>query len=273
MLSDVSAAPTPDLRIVPVAALRPHEDHDSQRSQPLIERLKSEPLMINPPIVAPMDNNQFVILDGANRCYAFQELGYPHILVQVVTYESGYIQLETWSHVVSHWTRNQFLDQLYSITDTQLTEGYHANAIAQIILRDMMILSVFARTEDATQRNTILRQLVSSYQRHASLHRTAMRHAEDIWPLYEHCIAVVTFPDYQPADIIAATHQNAYLPPGVSRHIVYGRALRVNYPIHILRDENTLLQDKNQALKIWVQEKLSKRKVRYYAEATYQFDE
>jgi hypothetical protein len=33
------------------------------------------------------------------------------------------------------------------------------------------------------------------------------------------------------------------------------------------------LRDKNEALQSWVQQKLANRQVRYYAEATYQFDE
>jgi hypothetical protein len=33
-------------------------------------------------------------LDGANRCYAFKELGYPHILVQVVSYDNSYVELD-----------------------------------------------------------------------------------------------------------------------------------------------------------------------------------
>ncbi|MBZ0291861.1 MAG: hypothetical protein K8L99_04765 [Anaerolineae bacterium] len=273
MLSDVSAAPTPDLRIVPVNVLYPHEDHDSQRSEPLIERLKTESLMINPPIVAPMSNSEFVILDGANRCYAFQQLNYPHILVQVAPYDSGYVQLETWSHVVSHWQTGKLLDHLRALPDLTLSEGYHASAIAQFTLRDNSVLSVLTPFNITKERNAVLREVVSVYQKNASLHRTAIREPDDIWPLFEECVALVIFPSYQPADIITAARHHAYLPPGVSRHIVHGRALRVNYPMDRLRDENTPLQDKNQALQSWVREKLGKRKVRYYAEATYQFDE
>ncbi len=89
-------APPPDLRIVLTNSLRPHEEHDSQRSLPLIERLKTEAVVINPPIVSPMGANQYVILDGANRFHAFSHLNYPHILVQVASYESGYVELKTW---------------------------------------------------------------------------------------------------------------------------------------------------------------------------------
>lgn len=62
-------------------------------------------------------------------------------------------------------------------------------------------------------------------------------------------------------------------PPGISRHIIHGRALLVNYPIDALKDTTTTLQEKNDALFAWIQMRLAHRKIRYYAETTYQFDE
>src|SRR4051794_35277919 len=106
------SVPTPDLRIVPVNTLHPHEEHDSQRSDPLISRIRSETMMINPPLVAPMGDNQYVILDGANRVYVFSELGYPHMLVQVADYASGFVELSNWQHIVAAWDEDQFIQHL-----------------------------------------------------------------------------------------------------------------------------------------------------------------
>ena len=105
-------APQPDLRIVPTKTLHPHEDHDFQRSEPLIERLASETVVINPPIVAPMGDDQFLVLDGANRFHALSHLGYPHILVQVAPYESGYVELKTWRHVVCDWQPEALMEHI-----------------------------------------------------------------------------------------------------------------------------------------------------------------
>jgi hypothetical protein len=114
---------------------------------------------------------------------------------------------------------------------------------------------------------------VRVYQRNAILHRTALSEPADIWRLYPEAAALVSFPSYQRPDILAAARQKAFLPPGISRHIIHGRALRVNYPIDWLRDTGVSLEDKNAQLERWMQDKLSRRHVRYYAEATYQFDE
>jgi hypothetical protein len=240
---------------------------------PLIERLQHDPVVINPPIVAPMGGGQFVILDGANRYYAFSHLKYPHILVQVAAYEGGYVDLKTWRHIVCDWQPEAFLDCLQKLPDIQLVEGQDAKAIAHILFRDQRIIAVLAPVENTHERNAALRDVVSIYQRNAILHRTALSEPEDIWTLHPDGIAVMVFPQYQPTDIIAAARYEAFLPPGISRHIIYGRALRVNFPLDALRDEQMKLRNKNEVLQTWVQQKLANRQVRYYAEATYQFDE
>lgn len=266
-------APPPDLRIVDIDSLHPHEEHDSQRSGPLIERIRHAEHIINPPIVAPIDINKYVILDGANRCYTFRELGFPHILVQVASYESGYVELQTWQHIVSEWRLEAFLDRLNSLGDIQVKEGQDSHAVAHIITREDKVLSLHAPVENTMERNAALRRIVAVYQRNAILYRTAINEPDEIWPLFPDAIALVIFPHYKPSDIIAAAKYRAYLPPGISRHIIQGRALKVNYPTSILRDSTVSLEEKNVNLTTWIQHKLADRQIRYYAEATYQFDE
>lgn len=273
MSIDRSHAPIPDLRIVLTSSLRAHEDHDSQRSLPLIARLQVEDYVINPPVVAPMDAAEYVILDGANRSYAFAALGYPHILVQVASYEGSYVELQTWNHVVAGWDILAFLNHLAALPDIQVQDGQQQDAIAHITLTDGRVLALLALADTVQGRSAALRGFVSMYQQRAHLHRTSLTQPQEIWPLYESAVALVQFPHYQPADIIAAARHDALLPPGVSRHIVYGRALRVNYPLAYLRDEQITLAGKNEVLARWLRHKLANRQLRYYAEPTYQFDE
>ncbi len=273
MLQHRNDAPPPDLRIVLTESLHPHEEHDSQRAMPLIERLKNESVVINPPVVSPMGASQFVILDGANRYYAFSHLEYPHILIQVASYESGYVELKTWRHLVCDWKADTFLSHLKELPDLTLVEGQNALAIAHITFRDQRIFALMAPVETTHERNAALRKIVSVYQQNAVLHRTALTEPDDIWPLHPSAFAMVTFPQYQPSDILSAARFQAYLPPGISRHIINGRALRVNYSLDELRDQQVRLSEKNRNLQRWMQNKLENRRVRYYAEATYQFDE
>lgn len=260
--------PQPDLRIVATEALLPHEEHDSQRSDPLAERLRFETVMINPPVVAPM-GDQYVILDGANRFHAFSHLRYPHILVQVSSYESGWVELGTWSHIVGNWSANSLLEQARAIEGAQIIPGAHAGALAAVVLPDGQELALVGERSSAMK---VVRDFVSLYQRQAVLHRSAIGDSATLWSLYHEACALIRFPSLSPGDILYAAESRDFLPPGISRHIVHGRAIRVNYPLELLRTQGGL-EAKNAALSEWVRGKLARRQIRYYAEATYQFDE
>jgi hypothetical protein len=262
-------APQPDLRIVATESLLPHEEHDSQRAEPLAERLSRESFMINPPVVAPLDG-RWVILDGANRFHAFSYLEYPHILVQSTTYESGWVELGTWSHVIGHWSADALLAGASEIGEARLVAGAHAGALAAIVLPGGDEYALLC--DNHSRLSAVARTLVSLYQRQAALHRTAIGDSGVLWDLYPDACAVVRFPSLQSQDILNAAKSGDFLPPGVSRHIVHGRAIRVNYPMEALRAPGSL-DAKNAALLEWVRGKLANRQVRYYAEATYQFDE
>jgi hypothetical protein len=273
MPSSDNSAPPPDLRIIDIDRAYPHEEHDSQRALPLIEKLQDAEVVINPPVVAEIGEDKFVILDGANRCFSFKQLGYPHILVQVTSYDSGYVELDTWQHVISGWDVMRFLQQVRELSGIELRTGHAERALACITTLDGEKWSVMSYIETTAERNAHLRDLVRIYQTQARLYRTAIQDVDTIWPLYPDAIAAIEFPNYTPADIIAAAREHAYLPPGISRHIIHGRALRVNYPLEPLRDPKTSLKEKNETLQEWIRQKLAQREIRYYAEAVYHFDE
>ena len=162
---------------------------------------------------------------------------------------------------------------MYQLPQLEINEGHDVHAIAQLLFRDGRSVAVRAGAETTHERNAALCEVVRVYQRHAVLHRTALSEPNDIWPLYPEAFGLVVFPSYTPEDILAAAQYHAFLPPGISRHIIHGRALRVNYPMDVLRHPYVSLADKNAQLQRWMQDKLARRHVRYYAEATYQFDE
>ncbi|PJF32460.1 MAG: hypothetical protein CUN52_01575 [Phototrophicales bacterium] len=267
-------APPPDLRIVPTESVLPHEEHDSQRSIPLIEAIRKASVITNPPIVAQIDNtDQYVILDGANRCHSFGALNFPCILVQVVDYDSPFVDLMTWHHVVSDWQIEPFLDAVRALQDVSIIQEDIPNPLATLYMRDGQKIILSADVATTYERNALLRQFVRIYQQNAKLHRTVSASPEEIWRLYPHAIALVLFPTYTPDDIMSAAKYKAFLPPGISRHIIHGRALLVNYPIEALLDHSKTIDEKNADLQAWIQMRLANRKVRYYAETTYQFDE
>lgn len=266
-------APTPDLRIISSSAPQPHEEHDNQRAIPLMEKLQQAAYFTNPPIVYQAEDESYIILDGANRCHSVKTLGIPHILVQVVSYFSPQVELKTWNHVVSRWHITPLMQYLRELPHVTLTEGLHKDAIAHVYLSNSEIYALSMPVANLHERNQALRDVVRLYQKNAVLSRTNLFEPNEVWHLYPEANALIVFPPYSPLDIIEAARQRAYLPPGISRHVVHGRALQVNYPIADLKNTQLSLEEKNARLKIWLTEKLMNREVRYYAESTYQFSE
>lgn len=269
----MTTAPTPNLQIIPASAPLPHEEHDSQRSDPLMETISQADVITNPPILTHTGDDLYIILDGANRCYSFEALGFPYILVQIVSYFSDQVELHTWNHVVSGWDAEVLLEQTNALPDVEMTEGQDKNAIVHISLPDGRMFALNAPVQSVHERNAALRDFVRIYQRNARLNRTPLTESAEVWRSFPDADALVLFPGYEPKDIIEAARYKAYLPPGISRHIVHGRALQLNYPLEYLQDTSQPLEEKNAHLQKWVQQKLKERQVRYYAEATYQFSE
>ena len=58
----------PELQILPLDKLILHEDHDLQRTLPLVGKLRAQGILRNPPIVMPLtdDSGRYMVLDGAN---------------------------------------------------------------------------------------------------------------------------------------------------------------------------------------------------------------
>ncbi len=266
-------APVPDLQIVPAKSLHAHESHDSQRSLPLIERFRRDKYIINPPVVAPMDTGRYVILDGANRCHALRALGFPHMPVQVVTWDSDQIALDTWNHVVSDWTIPALIAGLESLSGLELQDGPQSHPIAEMHLADGRQLALVTAAPDPQTRNALLCQIVAVYQTNATLYRSIINDPVQIREYFPDMAALLCFPRLQPSDIVTAARERAWIPPGISRHIVHGRALQIYYPMRQLEDDELSLPQKNAEMRAWLQRKLAQRQVRFYAESTYQFDE
>jgi len=273
MLGPKYSAPPPDLRIVPIENIHPHEEYDPQRADPLMERLKQAIYLTNPPIVTEIENGQYIVLDGANRYHAFLNLSYKRLLVQVVHYESEFVDLGVWQHIISGWEENAFVQQLHQLAHIKITQCWDHESVCQVLLQSGTVLAIDTANGTVEERNRTLCKIVRIYQKHARLSRTALSDPTLIWPLYPDAIALVLFPEYKPEDIIVAARQPAFLPPGISRHIIYGRALKVNYPLSNLLHSANSVEALNDELQAWIRQKFAERSVRYYAESTYQFDE
>jgi hypothetical protein len=84
--------------------------------------------------------------------------------------------------------------------------------------------------------------------------------------------ALVAFGRFRKKEILELARNAAKLPAGVTRHIVPGRALRVNLPLEVVLRHGSV-EEKNAWLRAWIQHRLQEGRVRSYLEPTILFDE
>jgi hypothetical protein len=276
-------ADIPNLLIVPAGALVLHEDVDLHRVEPLVERLRGDGLLKNPPLAAPAGGHsgragRYVVLDGANRTAALWKLGVPHHLVQVVDY--GEVELDTWGHLVTGIPPQVFMQNL-ARAGLALEPASHSEA-CRLLARRQIAASiadpegeVFALGGGGSlaSETQALCRLAAVYNGRAVIHRVKSDHMAEVLPYYDEVTALIHFPRYTPGEILELVDAGYKLPTGITRHVIQRRALRVNLPLSILTDGRRTAEQKNEWLQDWIKGKLARREIRYYQESTFLFDE
>jgi hypothetical protein len=275
----------PDLRFVPVETLVPHEQHDEHRLQMLVERIREQAVLKNPPVVAPLaaeDSNggRFVVLDGANRATAARAAGYPHMLVQVVRYPDPGVLLSTWYHAFGSLQRPELEKALDEINGLVHSPAQPMHARAMLARREALAWIAYENAAvalhgggDIHERNALLNAVVDIYRNRGRFYRVTSDSLHDVRVAHPEVTALVVFPHFDPAEILEVASSGARLPAGITRHVIRWRALRLNLPLSRLADTGQSLEEKNQWLEGWLKEMLSQRHVRFYEEPTVLFDE
>lgn len=271
----------PRLEVLPVANMAVHEWHDEQRTPPLIARFQKSGIIRNPPIVASLgDRSQrYMVLDGANRITAFQKMGIPHTVVQVVDADDAGLKLYNWNHVIWGWESSELLSAIAQLNDIQMVrgEGEMPDLLGDSGLAMMQsahgdLYSIHTSAEMLDKRVHVLNAIVDSYKDQAKLDRTNEWSVVRLKATYPDLCGLVIFPHFEIKQIMQLVAAGYLLPAGITRFMISPRILHLNYPIKEIAAEKTL-EEKNAALQRFVQSRIADKGVRYYAEATYLFDE
>lgn len=268
----------PDLRVVAGEDVLLHEDADERRVAALAQRLQTEGVVRNPPIVAELGDGRYVVLDGANRVSALRRLGVPDVLVQVVDYSR--VVLNTWHHLVTGTPAAELERGLGEIPGLSLRpadleaarRGLAAgDHLAYVVHPEGRVLCLEGGVGLA-ERTALLRAVVRLYKGRANIHRVQSDELAGLAPFYTQIAGLVVFPSYRPADILEMARQDAKLPSGITRHLIPLRALRVNTELELLWSD-TLRAEKNRWLAEWTRHRLQDRQIRFYEEPTVLYDE
>jgi hypothetical protein len=271
----------PTLRIIPVKDLLLHENHDSSRTDSLKERLRSEGLLRNPPIVAPLEEgaSRYVVLDGANRSTALRTMSIPHILAQVVE-PSKNISLNSWNHVLLDTDTDNFLVSLQIIPDldvcqsdsAQVTESSSTRKVGWVLLSTGEKYTLSIPTRGRVDSIAVLNRLERTCRKNGRYERTSLTSLEALEQVYPNFSALVIYHALEVSAVLSIAKSGNLLPAGITRFLVSPRALRVNYPLKELVADKPLAE-KNDTLQKWIHGRVTERGIRCYEESTVLFDE
>jgi hypothetical protein len=271
----------PTLKVLPVDHLVLHEDHDDSRTEPLVQRLREAGQLRNPPIVSPLQDatDRYMVLDGANRVTALSAMEIPHILAQVVEPDDPHLRLMTWNHIVWGMKVDTFIAGLRAIPNLGLLKTSIGEDLSdqldcapiQIQLGNGAVLAA-CTTTDVDKQVQILHGVVNIYKGIALLDRSNQMHIESFHRTHEELTALVIFPTLDIKTVMSVVSRGHVLPTGITRFTISPRALHLNYPLHELSCNKTLDQ-KQEILMAWITDRMKRKRVRYYAETTFLFDE
>jgi len=273
----------PELRIVNTEGLHPHEDVDVSRVEPLRITLEEEGFLKNPPVVMPFPGRpeEFVVLDGANRTMAFKALHIEHSLVQIVRPGREEMRLRTWNKVVYGAPPERLFHSLYDLFGVvpapndrkERLERYTSRArLAYLSLPDGSAWEVGAEREVLPERIRLLRQLDMVTSEIGQAERTSEIEANQFSDVFSPLSGLVVFPPFEIEEVLEVVARGLCLPSGLTRFIIAPRVLRINYPLARIQEPATI-EEKQDRLERWIETRLRTRSIRYYAEATFSYDD
>lgn len=271
--------PLPNLQLVALDRCVLHESIDPTRVSRLMNNLAREDVLRNPPIVARYArSDRLMVLDGATRTTALQELGFEALPVQIVNYVDSRIELHTWAHLLHSANVHSLLRALRALDGLSIY-AIDAQTAERSIRERTLLCALITSDGDAwaieggaslAEEAHLLELVFRCYAQRATVQR--MPQDEHLTPasLPSGTIGVI-FRHYTKLHLLELTNAGGILPAGITRHIIPGRVLRLNMPLAMLRSDSFAAQQSWFAA--WVAERIASGHARLYNEPTWLFDE
>lgn len=254
----------PDLRVVPLERIRPHEEIDPLRVERLAARIGREGTQLNPVACTEGPGGDMVLLDGATRTAALGSLGLRFGVVQVV--DPATVILETWHHVVRDATTDEVVEAILARDGLEAGLDGAAPRIWQPTGERLAV------SAEGLSDNETLTALVAGYIGHWKVSRVIDADPGSADASFPGWALLVEFPPLTIDDVIAAALSQDLLPAGITRFIVPDRALRLNYDLEELRGPGS--EDERQAvLDRIIDDRAREGRIRRYEEPVFILDD
>lgn len=251
------SAGNPDLRIVPLAAIKLQEGVTDAKANALARNLLLEKQIINPIVVAPLGETCFVQLDGASRLASLAIIGAPWAFVHVVEYKD--VSLTTWVHATtmdsSALRRLDDKDAQIKLTEIRQRriggegiEGY--DLVATAMFADGDTLGIYS-TGGLIKRARTAGQLIGLYklkpEQRVDVDDDGINLAIEAARKLGSDGVAIEYANFSQTEVMQVVAAGEILPPGVTKHRLEQRVL-MNYPLDILLDATASQNDQNKRL-------------------------
>ncbi|MCA1687224.1 MAG: ParB N-terminal domain-containing protein [Actinobacteria bacterium] len=235
-----------------------HEAHDEDRLASLRGRIEAEGEQRNPVIISSQ-GDCCLVLDGAHRVRALEELGCRFILAQYVEPPE---KTESWAHLVDGVS----LDKLRSLEVIEVSERLGGPRLAEVEFAGGKWIFLRSREEGLLAEVRALWALQSLYPEGVVVRRIEdnglVRPAEGE--------AMVRYRPFAPDELVEIVRSGAVLPAGITRFRVRERVLGVRYPLEKMQDGDS--STRNAELKAFVKRLWEENRIRYYEEPVVLFE-
>ena len=246
------------LRLVELGRLILHEAHDENRLANLRARIESEGEQRNPVIVSSQ-GDCCLVLDGAHRVRALEELGCRLVLAQFVEPPE---RAESWAHLLD----GVGLDKLRGLEEIEVSGQRQRGArLAEVEVAGGRTISLRSREKGLLAEVRALWALQSLYPE-----GVVRRVGPNGPPRLAHGEAVIRYRAFAPEELVEIVRSGAVLPAGITRFRVRERVLGVRYPLEKLHDGDA--PTRNAELRSFVERLWRENRIRYYEEPVVLFE-
>ena len=235
-----------------------HEAHDENRLANLRARIESEGEQRNPVIVSSQ-GDCCLVLDGAHRVRALEELGCRFVLAQFVEPPE---RAESWAHLLD----GAGLDKLRGLEEVEVSEQQQRGArLAEVEVTGGKRISLRSREKGLLAEVRALWALQSLYP------EGVVRRIGPNGPLgLAGGEAVIRYRAFAPEELVEIVRSGAVLPAGITRFRVRERVLGVRYPLEKMHDGDA--PARNAELRSFVERFWRENRIRYYEEPVVLFE-
>lgn len=246
-----------DLRLVPLRGLILHEAHDERRLDGLRGRIREEGVQRNPVIVAPYEG-EYLVLDGAHRVHAVQEIGCALVLAQVVETPAS---AQSWGHLIEGLD----VSDLRDLDGVEVSEDAGDGWISSISLPDGRRLDLRAREAGLEAEVRALWELQKLYPEDEVVRRVNLEGV--VKPARGQVL--ITYRPFAVKELVEVVRCGTVLPAGITRFRVRERVLGVRFPLEKMNGDPKL---RNAELREFVEDHWRQNRIRHYDEPVVLFE-